>query len=207
MKRMVLIAFFSASIFFAQQVYKVPFASQNNSIELVVENKYNQKLLDVQIVFDAPEWVLCKHFTYTVPELNSGSEVASDFMFDIDKLAPINEQAVIKFMIKSDKGMWNKEIAISVSPPQEFLVEQNYPNPFNPVTTLEYQLPEKSKVDVSIYNMLGQLVEQLQSGIKEPGLHKVEWNASGYASGVYIYQVYAQGKEDRVIRKKMLLVK
>ena len=75
--------------------------------------------------------------------------------------------------------------------PAEFLLYQNYPNPFNPKTVISYQLPVISDVDLSIYNILGQKVVTLVSGKKQAGKYQVEWDAGGFASGVYYYKIHA----------------
>jgi hypothetical protein len=102
-----------------------------------------------------------------------------------------------------------KEIMISVLPPDDFELFQNYPNPFNPTTKISFQLPMKSKIRLKIYNLLGEEVADLLNETREAGLHEVEWNASEYSSGLYIYQIYTEGKNSstNLERKKMLLVK
>ncbi len=72
-----------------------------------------------------------------------------------------------------------------------FTVEQNYPNPFNPTTEIKYSIPEYLKVDIIIYNDLGQKVKTLISQFKEAGTHYIEWKGTNdantkVASGVYI---------------------
>jgi hypothetical protein len=86
----------------------------------------------------------------------------------------------------------------------EFSLHQNYPNPFNPSTVINYYLPISNFVELSIYNSLGQKVVTLVSESKEAGFHQVEWDASGFASGVYYYKITA-GKFIDV--NKMVLVK
>ncbi len=207
MKKISLILIMTSIILVGQQTYQIPFASTNNTFELTVENPGMMIMKNVNVSVDAPDWIRFDKELVNIAALASYTEFDVMFAFDIDKSAPVNESAEVIFTIDTDRGIWQKDISLSVLPPAELKLEQNYPNPFNPATTLEYQLPEKSKVDISVYNMLGQFVEQLESGIKEPGFHKVEWNASNYASGVYIYQLYVQGSKDKLIRKKMLLVK
>ena len=73
----------------------------------------------------------------------------------------------------------------------EFKLQQNYPNPFNPTTTIKFQLPEQQHVSLKIFDMLGREVTTLVDDIKSAGIHQVEFNAAGYASGVYFYQVKA----------------
>lgn len=196
-----------STLLLGQQVYEIPFASGGNIIELAVENSDVSTYDNLNITIQAPEWIKFDKELINISKLDSGAEVNTEFKFEIDKLAPLNEKTKLKFYIESGTGIWHKNITISVLPPEEFKLEQNYPNPFNPSTTIEYQLPEKSRVDIRIYNLLGELVEHLTDDIQQPGLHKVEWKAESYASGIYIYQVYVQGREDRLLRKKMMLVK
>lgn len=89
--------------------------------------------------------------------------------------------------------------------PQEFKLEQNYPNPFNPTTTITYQLPRSSTVNLTIYNYLGQEVKSLiQNNRQSAGVHTVQVNAADLASGVYIYRLEA-GSFNQV--RKMVLIK
>lgn len=75
--------------------------------------------------------------------------------------------------------------------PTKFSLSQNYPNPFNPVTTILYQLPKSEFVNISIYNVVGQLVETLVNGHKDTGFHSVIWNANDIGSGLYFYRIEA----------------
>lgn len=94
--------------------------------------------------------------------------------------------------------------------PNTFKLMQNYPNPFNPTTTIQYTLPVESHVKISIYNVMGEMIAILADGIKNSGLHQTDWNAHGFATGVYFYALRAEGtnsKESFVEIKKMLLIK
>jgi subtilisin family serine protease len=93
--------------------------------------------------------------------------------------------------------------------PETFMLSQNYPNPFNPSTTIEYSLPTRSDISISIYNLLGQKVKTLLETSKPAGRYKTEWdgtdnNNQSVASGLYFYQIKAG---DFVESKKMLLLK
>jgi hypothetical protein len=78
--------------------------------------------------------------------------------------------------------------------PTEFELAQNYPNPFNPSTEIRYAVAQAGKVTLAIYNVMGQEVSRLVSGQQEAGVYKVRWNASGMASGVYIYRLQVDDK-------------
>ncbi len=93
--------------------------------------------------------------------------------------------------------------------PTTFAVDQNYPNPFNPTTEIRYALPEKSDVQIVVYNTLGQKVRSLLSAKQEAGFHTVTWNGANdfgqqVASGIYLYRVTA-GRNSAI--KKMILLK
>jgi len=87
--------------------------------------------------------------------------------------------------------------------PAEYSLSQNYPNPFNPVTTIQYAIPEKSHVTLTIYNIAGQALEILENQLKEPGYYSVQWDASKIGSGVYIYEI--QADEFRSVKKCVIL--
>jgi hypothetical protein len=71
--------------------------------------------------------------------------------------------------------------------PNTFALYQNYPNPFNPSTTISYDLPQRARVKLAIYNLLGQEVATLVDGEQEPGRYNINFDASGLPSGIYFY--------------------
>jgi hypothetical protein len=96
--------------------------------------------------------------------------------------------------IKSNPGL-----AVS-----SFDLKQNYPNPFNPLTTIEYHLPGTGTASLIVYDALGKKVKSLVDGRLRKGSHKVTFDGSDLASGVYVY-VLRSG--NYVMRKKMMLLK
>ena len=86
----------------------------------------------------------------------------------------------------------------------DFSLSQNYPNPFNPSTTINYSIPNASRVTLTVYDVTGRQVATLVDEVKEAGNYSHNFNASGLASGVYYYKVVA-GKFTE--SRKMLLVK
>jgi photosystem II stability/assembly factor-like uncharacterized protein len=89
--------------------------------------------------------------------------------------------------------------------PSLFNLYQNYPNPFNPVTKIKYDLPRNTNVTIKVYDLLGREVTTLiNNEFRNAGRYEVSWNASNYASGVYIYRIKAG---DFVSVKKMVLIK
>ena len=93
--------------------------------------------------------------------------------------------------------------------PKSFVLSQNYPNPFNPNTTIEYSLPSRCEVSITVYNLLGKRVKTLLETSQPAGRYKTEWdgtdnNNQPVASGLYFYQIKAG---DFIESKKMLLLK
>ena len=80
---------------------------------------------------------------------------------------------------------------------------RNYPNPFNPETTISFNLPMASEVELAIYNIKGQLVERVINSSMEAGQHKVVWNGNDVSSGLYFYKLTTL--EGSLINKMMLL--
>ncbi len=70
-----------------------------------------------------------------------------------------------------------------------FELYNNYPNPFNPVTNIQYQIPSAGNVELSIYNLQGQKVATLVNSTHTAGSHLVQWDASGFSSGIYFYRI------------------
>jgi len=83
-------------------------------------------------------------------------------------------------------------------------VEQNHPNPFNPATTIRYALPEPVRVQLKLYNLLGQEIVTLVDEVQEAGYRSVRFDGSVYPSGIYIYRISAGPFTES---RKMLLLK
>jgi hypothetical protein len=88
--------------------------------------------------------------------------------------------------------------------PSQFTISQNYPNPFNPTSTIEYQIPNQSFVALKIFDLLGREVAVLVNERKDAGNYSVQWNASSFSSGIYLYRLEANGKMEM---RKALLIK
>lgn len=96
----------------------------------------------------------------------------------------------------------------NIPPVEQVILGQNYPNPFNPSTTLSFYLPEKTKAQLTIYNIKGQVVNIIKNEVMDKGSHTVVWDGNDrsgrpVSSGVYFYQLKA-GRTNNV-RKCILL--
>jgi len=88
--------------------------------------------------------------------------------------------------------------------PDYFYLYQNYPNPFNPNTTIEFAINTPQFVSLKIYDVLGNEITTLVNGFKLAGLHRVDFNAGEYSSGVYFYKLNLGNTS---VSKKMMLLK
>ncbi len=118
---------------------------------------------------------------------------------DVTPLHPNRENAY-SYSVQSSVTPVEKETKL----PTEFKLSQNYPNPFNPATAISFELPAAGSVSLKIYNSIGQEIKILADGFLSAGMHHYNWNASGLPSGVYFYQLRANGT---VITKKAILLK
>lgn len=96
--------------------------------------------------------------------------------------------------------------------PDVFELQQNYPNPFNPTTTISFILPEDAIVTLKIYNTIGQEVATLANKeLYTEGMNELEFDASRLSSGIYFYQMTANGVGENAGKfstvKKMVLMK
>jgi len=98
--------------------------------------------------------------------------------------------------------------------PKSYSLKQNYPNPFNPSTKIEFSLPVAAKVQVTIYNILGQQVASLINEQLTAGNHSVVWNSNSsngtkLSSGIYMYKLEASGIDGSNFQqtRKMILLK
>lgn len=89
--------------------------------------------------------------------------------------------------------------------PTSIALSQNYPNPFNPTTTIKYQITKTSHVDLNIYNTLGQRVATLVSKKQTAGNYEIEWDAIGFASGIYYYRLTTN--QGFVETKKLIIMR
>jgi uncharacterized repeat protein (TIGR01451 family) len=195
--------------------YDIPFASKGNIIELSVANSSTITANQVKVeATSIPEGINFTEKTVTIENIKANEEQTASFTFSVDKTAKVNKEQTLTFTITDNTGQkWTKEIKVNITPPMTYELYQNYPNPFNPTTTIEYQLPggveTRFIVSLKIYDALGREVLNLVNEQQEPGYYQKTFNASQFASGMYIYQLIATDQQNNkhIFRKKMMLLK
>ncbi len=208
---MILLLFVSTAIAQTDTVYTVPFASKGNTIDLAIANTASIAATNVTIALtSSPTWIKFDSTKCTIAKIAGTTEQSATFSFSIDKKAPTGQQQNLTFLITSGGQQWTKTIAVKAGVPNQFELYHNFPNPFNPSTTISYQLPTDSKVSLKIYDLLGREVATLLDNQTKPaGYYEQQWNASHYASGMYIYRLIwkDQSGKTSVATKSMVMVK
>ena len=83
-------------------------------------------------------------------------------------------------------------------------MKQNYPNPFNPSTTIEFDISKTENVNLSVFNLKGQLIATLVNEELAPAAYKAVFDASNLPSGIYFYILRAGSFK---LQKKMIVTK
>jgi len=159
------------------------FTFLHDLIILVDENDYG-----LGICYWAPDWISTNQF---------GSPWENQALFDFDGE-----------LLDAISVFDNSSVAIKRIENFSLNNIYNYPNPFNPITTLEYDLPEDAVVNITIYDMMGRVVNTLVNGSQTAGYKSIQWDATNnlgdpVSAGLYIYTI--QVGEFRQTKKMVLL--
>lgn len=120
----------------------------------------------------------------------------------IDFTRPFLGSDVLYFNTDPDGRVGSRENENRLA--REFDLKQNYPNPFNSKTRIEFIIPTQDRVNLSIYNLLGQKVKEIVNQNLNAGHHTVDFIADNLSSGVYFYTLKTSNK---IVTKKMLYIK
>ncbi|MCZ7610242.1 MAG: T9SS type A sorting domain-containing protein [Ignavibacterium sp.] len=192
---------------FSQTIYEVTPGTKGNEIVLTVANiSETNQATNVNVVLTGKSSTLNFNVeTKIIENLEAKAEAEVSFVFDVNRSVEINRKDTIEFTITSPDGiMMMKSFIFSYTGPKEFRLEQNYPNPFNPMTTIQYQLPQDSKVILKVYDILGSEVAALVNEEQKAGYKEVKFNAVNIASGMYVYRLQAG---NYISTKKMMLLR
>lgn len=134
------------------------------------------------------------------------NEIDNLYIAAVEKLssnAPIKKYLLDAVFSDSTRS---EPLFLEVSPslPARFSISQNYPNPFNDITKIDFNLPEREKVKIETYNIIGQVIKSHFSGWLDEGFHTFSIDLSNFSSGLYIYKITA-GHNYRT--RKMVLIK
>lgn len=132
------------------------------------------------------------------------SEIQDYRFYDNEKLMFRTYYYRLKQINFDGSFSYSQEIQVELFSTMDFILNQNYPNPFNPSTTISFTLPTSSNVSLKIYNNNGEKVDELANQFLDAGFHSFNWDAYGFTSGVYFYEITT---DNYLSVKKMLLIK
>ena len=129
--------------------------------------------------------------------------------FNLSMMPDDDQQAVMGNFLAWSGATGSVSNEDELNLPTEFALYENYPNPFNPVTTIRFDVPEISDVNITVFNVLGKEVNSLDLNTMSPGTHHIKWRGIDNAgkpvsSGLYFYTIKAG---DFFATKKMMLLK
>ncbi len=153
------------------------------------------------------DWPIPIDLSYTDTDLKAaglGSFPLGDLNWFPTEYASWKAQASTEYANIENVLQTGTAVETATNLPQKFQLQQNYPNPFNPTTVISYTIPKSSFVTLKVYNALGQEVATLVNGVKSANTYNVQFDASGLASGIYIYQLKTG---NNISSKKMVLMK
>lgn len=146
--------------------------------------------------------------TFTIQYTNSSKEDWRDLSFvsspGDNSLTVINGWGVTGDGVIAHYSEPIGIIPISTNIPEKFNLYQNYPNPFNPVTTITFDIAEKTGIKLEVTDILGKIVKVLHQGIVSAGSYKTEFDGTSLPSGIYFYRL---SSEKINITKKLMLIK
>jgi len=194
--------------------YEIPFPEGTgieNTIELSIANISAIAVNQVKVeAVNIPAGIKFAEKSVTITSIKAKEEQTAVFTFMVDKTAHVDKEQTLSFTITDKTGkQWIKDIKVAIAPPRTYELYQNYPNPFNPTTVISYQLSAISNVNLRIYDVIGREVVNLVNEQQEPGYYQKIFDASRYASGMYVYRLIATDEKNKrhVLQKKMILVK
>ena len=142
------------------------------------------------------------HGTTTVPRDYSYADVSAEAGTWFYRLKQIDLDGTVHYSDPAKVDV--RASGTGPDAPAVFSLGQNFPNPFNPATKIDFAIASASLVQLKVYNVLGQEVATLVNETMTPGSHTVTFDASGFASGVYLYKITAGSF---VSIKRMVLLK
>ena len=183
---------FTASANVNEVVLNWSTATETNNQGFEVQRSYGNEFVTIAFVEGHGTTTQTQVYSYTDKNVNAG--IYSYRLKQVDFDGSFEYSDVVE---------------VDVPAPAVFALDQNYPNPFNPSTMISFRLAVDSKVNMTVFNVLGQEVASLLNGNLVAGSHQVTFDASSLNSGVYMYRIEATGIDGSnfVDVKKMILTK
>ncbi len=174
-----------------------------------IHNRTGHCPLEVTAV-DSVDWLSATPATATVPVGDSLEVTVTALVAD----QPLGADLVGRLYFQSNVGPLPATVQVEViigvsnvnepgSIPTAFALQSNYPNPFNATTAIRFDVPSASRVDITVFNVMGQEVARPVSDVYAAGRYRVAFNAGSLPSGMYLVRMNAGSFS--AINKMMLL--
>jgi hypothetical protein len=151
------------------------------------------------VVLHAPAWPL----TVSWSVRNAGARSLLLGETAAGRTYPLRGEGSVTVRQGNETSLWFA-VKSGAAIPASFALEQNYPNPFNPATSVDFDVPVRSRVVLKVYDILGREVSTLADGMYDAGSYTVHADFSRQATGVYLYRITAG---DYTAVKKLLFAK
>ncbi len=173
---------------------------QNVILNWATASELNNHGFEIQRKFGNNDWV-----TIGFKEGKGTTSEQSNYSYidDISRLSASEVYYRIKQIDFNGSFSYSDEIKVGLIP-LEYNLFQNYPNPFNPVTVIKYSIAERTKVNLTVYDILGNEIKTLVNENKEPGYYEINFESENLSSGIYLYRL---NTNNFVSIKKMVIIK
>jgi len=186
-----------------------PIFSKAPKLTVTIGSAYNSIVWYVQEYSLAKEFILEKAINdkeyQTVYETEADDDPLKIYNY-ADEVVNMNEVAYyrVRQINKDNSEVTSAQVKIGKKEAEEFILDQNYPNPFNPKTNIYVDVVIPTEIEVNIYDLVGNKVEQLYDGFLSQGLHTFPFDGSNLPSGIYFFEVKSPNSQ---VVKKMILAK
>ena len=191
---------YSVYLHFAEIYWGVPGGDSTGGVGSRIFSVFiegNEVLRDYDIYKDVgPATAVVKSFQATV----------TDDTLNIKFVPTVNRGKIsaIEVIPPGDVPLWVDSKQIKIGNPDNYSLKQNFPNPFNPTTNIQFSIPKAGPVKLTVFNIIGQTIEELINEYKDAGTYNVKFSANDLPSGIYFYKLETSGFNEI---KKMLLLK
>ena len=157
--------------------------------------------------FASEGWII-EEWAWDFGDGNTSSEPSPTHTYAADGVYQVS--LVITTDIGTESEPFTAEIQIGslsnldLNNPNAFGLIKNYPNPFNPSTTINYLVSDAGNVTMDVYDVNGQLVNQILNSYHVSGQHSIAWNANNLSSGMYYISLHQGLKTDQM---KVMFIK
>ncbi|MDR3666757.1 MAG: hypothetical protein P4L35_07940 [Ignavibacteriaceae bacterium] len=136
------------------------------------------------------------------------SVIKNDYSFNDNN--PVGNKIQYRLKQIDNNGNFRYSDVVNITITPEAFSIGNYPNPFNPSTKIRYTIPSESMINLEIYNIIGEKIDELKNEIQQPGTYEIRWSGDNHPSGIYLLSIIESplNRSERISKTiKMNLIK